>query len=121
MGGIHIELQAMTYQVAAGAQVIVFATGRGGSFGHAIYPIVKVTGHPETWARMGDDMDVNASNIMEGTESIESVGERIFDEVLAVASGKVTKGEELGFYNFNVWRHDPRLEVLLGMEGGNSK
>ncbi len=121
MGGIHIELQAMTYQVAAGAQVIVFATGRGGSFGHAISPIVKVTGHPETWARMGDDMDVNASTIMEGTESIESVGERIFDEVLAVASGKVTKGEELGFYNFNVWRHDPRLEVLLGMEGGNSK
>ena len=121
MGGIHIELQAMTYQAAAGAQVIVFATGRGGSFGHAISPIVKVTGHPETWARMGDDMDVNASTIMEGTESIESVGERIFDEVLAVASGKVTKGEELGFYNFNVWRHDPRLEVLLGMEGGNSK
>ncbi len=120
MGGIHIELQAMTYQAAAGAQVIVFATGRGGSFGHAISPIVKVTGHPETWARMGDDMDVNASTIMEGTESIESVGERIFYEVLAVASGKVTKGEELGFYNFNVWRHDPRLEVLLGMEGGTT-
>ena len=33
----------------------------------------------------------------------------------------IEKGEELGFYNFNVWRHDPRLEVLLGMEGGNSK
>jgi len=121
MGGIHIELQAMTYQAAAGANVIVFATGQGGSFGHAICPLVKVTGHPDTWAKMGDDMDVNASTIMEGTESIESVGERIFDEVLAVASGKVTKGEELGFYNFNVWRHDPRLEVLLGMEGGNSK
>jgi altronate dehydratase large subunit len=121
MGGIHIELQAMTYQAAAGANIIVFATGRGGSFGHAIAPIVKVTGHPETWARMGEDMDINASTIMEGTESIESVGKRIFDEVLAVASGKMTKGEELGFYNFNVWRHDPRLEVLLGMEGGDKK
>ena len=121
MGGIHIELQAMTYQAAAGANIIVFATGQGGSFGHAICPLVKVTGNPDTWAKMGEDMDVNASTIMEGTESIESVGSRIFDEVLAVASGKVTKGEELGFYNFNVWRHDPRLEVLLGLEGGEKQ
>jgi altronate dehydratase large subunit len=113
--GIHIELQAMTYQAAAGVNIIVFATGRGGSFGHAICPIVKVTGHPETWQKMSEDMDVNASTIMEGIESIESVGKRIFDEVLAVASGKVTKGEELGFYNFNIWKQDPRLEALLGL------
>ncbi len=113
--GIHIELQAMTYQAAAGVNIIVFATGRGGSFGHAICPIVKVTGHPETWQRMSEDMDVHASTIMEGIESIESVGKRIFDEVLAVASGKVTKGEELGFYNFNIWKQDPRLEALLGL------
>ena len=118
MEGIHIELQAMTYQAAAGVNVIVFATGRGGSFGHAVSPLVKVTGHPETWARMSEDMDVNASTIMEGTESIESVGKRIFDEVLAVASGKVTTGEELGFYNFNIWKQDPRLEALLGLTGG---
>jgi len=114
--GIHIELQAMTYQAAAGANIIVFATGRGGSFGHAICPLVKVTGHPETWARMSEDMDINASTVMEGTESIESVGQRIFDEVLAVASGKTTKGESLGFYNFNIWRQDPRLEALLGLK-----
>jgi altronate dehydratase large subunit len=114
--GIHIELQAMTYQAAAGVNIIVFATGRGGSFGHAICPIVKVTGHPETWEKMSEDMDVNASTIMEGAESIVSVGKRIFSEVLAVASGKVTKGEELGFYNFNIWRQDPRLEALLGLK-----
>lgn len=118
MEGIHIELQAMTYQAAAGVNMIVFATGRGGSFGHAVSPLVKVTGHPETWARMGKDMDVNASTIMEGTESIESVGKRIFDEVLAIASGKVTTGEELGFHNFNIWKQDPRLEALLGLTGG---
>ncbi|MBN1152819.1 MAG: UxaA family hydrolase [Dehalococcoidia bacterium] len=113
--GIHIELQAMTYQAAAGVNIIVFATGRGGSFGHAICPLVKVTGHPETWKKMSEDMDVNASTIMEGVESIESVGKRIFDEVLAVASGKITRGEELGFYNFNIWKQDPRLEALLGL------
>ncbi len=118
MEGIHIELQAMTYQAAAGVNIIVFATGRGGSFGHAVSPLVKATGHPEIWARMSEDMDVNASSIMEGTESIESVGKRIFDEVLAVASGKVTRGEELGFYNFNIWKQAPRLEALLELRGG---
>ncbi len=113
--GIHVELHAMTSMAAAGVHIIVFATGTGGSFGHAICPLVKVTGNPETWARMSEDMDVNASTIMEGKESIESVGKRIFDEVVAVASGKLTTGEQLGFYNFAVWKRDPRLEVLLGL------
>jgi len=114
--GIHVELHAMTHMAAAGVHIIVFATGRGGSFGHAICPLVKVTGNPETWARMAEDMDVNASTIMEGKESIESVGKRIFDEVAAVASGKQTIGEQLGFYNFAVWKRDPRLEALLGLK-----
>jgi altronate dehydratase large subunit len=113
--GIHVELHAMTYMAAAGVHIIVFATGTGGSFGHAICPLVKVTGNPETWARMSEDMDVNASNIIQGKESIESVGKRIFDEVIAVASGKLTIGEQLGFYNFAVWKRDPRLEALLGL------
>jgi altronate dehydratase large subunit len=114
--GIHVELHAMTYMAAAGVHIIVFATGTGGSFGHAICPLVKVTGNPETWAKMSEDMDVNASTIMEGKESIESVGKRIFDDVLAVASGKPTIGEQLGFYNFAVWKRDPRLEALLGLK-----
>jgi altronate dehydratase large subunit len=114
--GIHVELHAMTHMAAAGVHIIVFATGRGGSFGHAICPLVKVTGNPETWARMSEDMDVNASTIMEGRESIESVGQRILDEVVAVASGKQTIGEQLGFYNFAVWKRDPRLEALLGLK-----
>jgi len=111
--GTHSEPAAMSYMAAAGVHIIVFATGRGGSFGHAICPMVKVTGNPDTWSRMGEDMDINASTIMEGKESIESVGKRIFDEVVAVASGKVTLGEQLGFYNFSLWRRDPRLEALL--------
>jgi len=113
--GSHLELHAMTCMAAAGVNIIVFATGRGGVFGHAICPVIKVTGNPETWAKMREDMDVNASTIMEGKESIESVGQRILDEVLAVASGKLTTGEQLGLDNFAVWRQDPRLEVLLGL------
>ena len=113
--GVHIELQAMTYMAAAGVHAIVFATGRGGTFGHAICPLIKVTGNPETWERMNEDLDIDASKIMEGEESIESVGNRIFNEVWAVACGKITIGEELGLFNFAVWKRDPRLEALLGL------
>jgi altronate dehydratase large subunit len=113
--GVHVELHAMTYMAAAGVHLIVFATGRGGTFGHAICPLLKVTGNPETWARMKEDVDINASTVMKGEESVESVGKRIFEEVLEVASGKTTIGEELGLFNFAVWKRDPRLEVLLGL------
>lgn len=113
--GTHEEIPAITYMAAAGVNIIVFATGRGGVFGHAICPVVRVTGNPETWARMKEDMDINASTIMEGKESIESVGKRILDEVVAVASGKSTISEELGLDNFAVWKYDTRLEALLGL------
>jgi altronate dehydratase large subunit len=113
--GTHEEIPAITYMAAAGVNIIVFATGRGGVFGHSICPVVRVTGNPETWAKMKEDMDINASTIMEGTESIEGVGERIRDEVVAVASGKQTISEQLGLENFAVWKYDTRLEALLGL------
>lgn len=113
--GTHEEIPAITYMAAAGVNIIVFATGRGGVFGHAICPVVRVTGNPETWARMKEDMDINASTIMEGKESIEGVGRRIRDELMAVASGKLTISEQLGMENFAVWKADPRLEALLGL------
>jgi altronate dehydratase large subunit len=64
---------------------------------------------------MKEDMDINASTIMEGKEAIESVGKRIYDEVVAVASGKLTISEQLGLDNFAVWKYDSRLEALLGL------
>jgi len=113
--GTHEEIPAITYMAAAGVNIIVFATGRGGVFGHAICPVIRVIGNPETWAKMNEDFDVNASTIMEGAESIESVGKRIYDEVVSVASGKLTKSEQMGFDNFALWRYDSRLEALLGL------
>lgn len=113
--GTHEEIPAITYMAAAGVNIIVFATGRGGVFGHAICPVIRVTGNPETWGKMNEDMDVNASTIMEGKESIESVGKKMYDEVVAVASGKSTKSEQMRFDNFALWRYDSRLEALLGL------
>jgi altronate dehydratase large subunit len=113
--GTHMEPMAMSFMAAAGAQIVVFVTGCGGTFGHAVVPHIKVTGNIETYRKMPDDMDINAGTIMTGEESIESVGQRIFNEVIEVASGKLTLGETLGYYNFSVYRRDPRLETLLGI------
>ncbi|MBA7689894.1 (2R)-sulfolactate sulfo-lyase subunit beta [subsurface metagenome] len=111
--GTHMEPMAMSFMAAAGAQMVIFVTGCGGTFGHAIVPFIKVTGNPETYRRMPQDMDINAGTIITGEESIDSVGRRIFDEMIKVASGKATLGETLGYHNFSVYRRDPRLEALL--------
>jgi len=84
--GTHLEPMTMSFMAAAGAQIVIFVTGCGATFGHAIVPIIKVTGNPETYRRMSEDIDINAGTIMNGEESIDSVGQRIFSEVLEVAS-----------------------------------
>jgi altronate dehydratase large subunit len=109
----HMEPMSMSFMAAAGAHIVIFITGCGGTFGHAIVPMIKVTGNPETYRRMSEDMDINAGSIISGEESIESVGRRIINEVLEVASGKPTLAETFGYHNFSVFRLDPRLESLL--------
>ena len=113
--GTHMEPMAMSFMAAAGAQLVIFVTGCGGTFGHAVVPFIKVTGNPETYRRMSQDMDIDASTIITGEESIESVGQRILNEVREVASGKPTLGETLGYDNFSVFRNDPRLDALLNI------
>jgi len=113
--GTHLEPMALSYLVAAGAHIVVFTSGRGGTFGNAVVPVVKVCGNPETFLRLRDDLDINAGTVMGGSESIQQVGRRILDEVLEVASGKLTRAEELGYDNFSVYRKDPRLDALLGL------
>jgi altronate dehydratase large subunit len=113
--GTHMEPMAMSFMAAAGAQMVIFVTGCGGTFGHAVVPFIKVTGNPETYRMMSQDMDIDASTIITGEESIESVGQRILNEVREVASGKLTLGETLGYDNFSVFRNDPRLDALLNI------
>ena len=86
--------------VAGGAQIVVFSTGMGPGFGNAISPVIKVTGNPDTYMKMKDNIDVNAGTIIDGRESIHEVGEKIFQEIIDVASGKFTKSEALKFEEF---------------------
>jgi altronate hydrolase len=86
-----------TGQVAAGATVMCFTTGRGSVFGCRPVPSIKITSNTALFERMGDDMDVNAGTIAEGKKSIEEVGSDIFERILDVAGGRMTRSEELGF------------------------
>ncbi len=88
----------------SGAQVALFTTGRGTSIGCALGPVMKVGTNPHL-ARTYADLDINAGTILERTETIEEVGQRIFQETLDVASGrKLTRAEQIGFHNeFKIW------------------
>ena len=81
---------SMTGIVAGGANVLVFTTGRGSVFGCKPAPSIKVATNTPMYEHMIDDMDVNAGVILQGTP-VEAVGRQIFEEILAVASGKKTE------------------------------
>jgi len=85
--------------MACGAHLTYFVTGRGSVVGSAIAPVIKICANPETYARMADDMDVNAGRVLEG-KALSSVGKEIYDLTLAVASGQRTKSEKLGHQEF---------------------
>ena len=86
-----------TGQVAAGANVLGFTTGRGSVFGCKPTPCIKLAASSELFSRMPDDMDVDCGPILDGRKSVKQMGEQIFAEILAVASGKQTCSEQLGF------------------------
>lgn len=96
------DISSVTSMVAGGATLVVFTTGRGTPTGHALAPVVKVTGNRETAARMADNMDIDVSGILEGDITIDQAGEKILEEVVAVASGKTTKAEAFGFSDIAV-------------------
>ena len=99
-----------TGQVAGGANLIVFTTGRGSCFGCRPAPSIKLATNTAMFTRMEEDMDINCGTILEGQHSIEAMGRIIFEEMIATASGKPTKSESLGYgddefapWHVNAW------------------
>ena len=101
---------SLTGIVAGGATICAFTTGRGSVYGCKPSPCIKIATNSSLSRRMEEDMDVDAGMIVDGT-SVEAVGRAIFDEVLAVASGKLTKSEAqgLGDEEFAPWMLGPML------------
>ncbi|CAG9192701.1 Altronate hydrolase [Burkholderia gladioli] len=88
-----------TGQIASGANLVVFTTGRGSCFGAKPAPSIKVATNSAMYRRMVDDMDINCGEIMEGGASVEQKGEEIFRMIIEVASGGKSKSEALGVGN----------------------
>ena len=96
---------AATGQVAGGANLVCFTTGRGSVFGMKPAPSIKLATNSSMYERMSDDMDVNCGTILTGAESVAQCGERIFQLMLRVASGEKTKSEgyDFGSSEFAPW------------------
>jgi altronate dehydratase len=88
---------SVTGQIASGANLIAFTTGRGSVSGYKPTPCIKLATNQEMYDRMSEDMDVNCGDIITDGVSLEEKGREIFELFLRVASGQQTKSEELGF------------------------
>ena len=86
-----------TGQVAGGANIICFTTGRGSAYGCAPSPSLKLATNTALWQRQEEDMDINCGEIVDGTATIAEMGQRIFNLVLATASGEASKSEKHGY------------------------
>jgi len=94
-----------TGQVAGGANILAFTTGRGSAYGCKPTPSIKLATNSDMYRRMVDDMDINCGDVLDGV-SIEDKGKEIFDMILAIASGARTKSEQLGYgeAEFTPWQ-----------------
>jgi len=88
-----------TGQIAGGANLVLFTTGRGSCFGAKPAPSIKLATNTTMYARMADDMDINCGDIMDGDVTVAQKGREIFDMIVAVASGAKSKSEALGVGN----------------------
>jgi altronate hydrolase len=86
--------------IAAGSHLILFTTGRGSVVGSAISPVIKVCANPDTYARMHEDMDIDAGRILSGVDGIEDVADELIALIVAAAAGTETASEAMGHREF---------------------
>ena len=86
-----------TGQVAGGANMIVFTTGRGSAYGCAPSPSLKLSTNTQLWVRQEEDIDLNCGDIVDGNATVDEMGRRLFDLILATASGNKSKSERHGY------------------------
>ncbi|HYG74598.1 MAG TPA: altronate dehydratase family protein [Planctomycetota bacterium] len=100
---------SMTGLVSGGCNIGVFTTGRGSVYGCKPSPCIKVATNTPLFDHMNEDMDLNAGTILDGTETLEQVGKRIFEKIISVASGENTKSElcGIGDEEFAPWMLGP--------------
>lgn len=90
--------------IAGGCQVVVFSTGRGTPTGNPVAPVIKITANPVTYGKMKDNIDFDASDLLENPETIGDMADVLLNEVCEIANGKMTKSESLGYIEMAIAR-----------------
>lgn len=104
MQGPGYDQESTPGLVAAGATIVVFTTGRGTTIGNAIAPVIKLASNTPVFERMGRDLDLSAGGVVDGTETIDEVGARVFEHIRRVAGGELlAKAEEHKHREFQFW------------------
>jgi altronate hydrolase len=104
MQGPGYDQESTPGLVAAGATVVVFTTGRGTTIGNAIAPVIKLASNTPVFERMSRDLDLSAGGVIDGSETIDEVGARVFEHVRRVAGGEVLAlAEENKHREFQFW------------------
>jgi len=100
--------------ISAGAQIVLFVTGRGSVIGSPVSPLIKVTGNSQTFRRMSEDMDFNAGRVLEGELTMDQAGRELCELVTRISAGEQSKPETLGHREYFVmYKHQdtPPLEI----------
>lgn len=97
---------SVTGQVASGATIVCFTTGRGSAFGYKPSPSIKLATNTPLFEHMSEDMDINCGTIVDGQDTLDSKGREILDTIIKIASGEKTKSEQLGYGDaeFTPWQ-----------------
>ncbi|MEO6237404.1 MAG: UxaA family hydrolase [Vicinamibacterales bacterium] len=104
-----LDVESVTGMVGGGAQAVVFTTGLGTPTGNPIAPVIKITGNARTAEAMADNIDLDVSGVLDDSETLEAAAGRLFDEVLAVCSGRDAAAERLGHREFAIHRRNPTI------------
>jgi len=104
------DVECVTAQVAAGANVVLFTTGLGTPTGNPVAPVVKISTNSDLARRMQDIIDVDAGPIISGEKTLEEMGESLLESIIQIASGEIrTKAESLGQDDFIPWKRGVSL------------
>ncbi|MPM71310.1 Altronate dehydratase [bioreactor metagenome] len=90
--------------IAGGCQLVLFSTGRGTPTGNPVGPVIKLTANKATYEKMKDNIDVDASTLLESSEKLNEMADDLLQEICEIASGKATKSESLGFMEMAIAR-----------------